>query len=260
MSLPRRSETALTSEHLRRAPLLLPLREIAGSLFPMKASTASRMTSSQIAAACDDLGPAIAAADEIRIAFCSMGKAHRHQSVKSLAREIDTNAGQFPISSLVSIRLLWGGPLAVSRRVILIVIYPIKKPPRRRLPHVFPKRFKAVTPSIADRDPPSAVIFELAAIGIETPAFHRRPASVKRTGHSAGCVAVGAILPAGTNAATGGRGSPLKIVSQDKDIFSAVTPAPPNGVAAFGVRIIHDDKSPKTPAGKIDASHGDHYA
>jgi hypothetical protein len=226
----------------------------------MKASATSSMASSQIAAAHDDIGSAIAAAGEIRVAFCSMRNAHRRQSSKSLATEINTNAGQSPVSSLVPIRLLGGGPLAVSGRVIPIVIYPVKKPSRRRVPHVFTERLKAVAPSIADRDATAAIILELATIGIETPPFHRRPTSVKRANHSLGRVPMGAVLPPRTNAATGGRGSPLKIVSQDKGLFSAVTAAPPNGVAAFGVRIIHDDKSPKALVGKIDASHGDHYA
>lgn len=85
-----------------------------------------------------------------------------------------------PHGSRVAPLLFSRGPAAVSRLVVPIVVYALKRPLWRALAHVGQKPSEAISPRGAYRNAASAIVLELNNVGVEASPLHCRPHAIHR--------------------------------------------------------------------------------
>lgn len=91
-----------------------------------------------------------------------------------------------PANATVPHLLCAGGPAAVLRAIVAIVVLPVQGVPRCwGLAHIGSERLEAFCPPFADLDPAPAVVGEACAGGVEASALHLQPNAVQpRSGPS----------------------------------------------------------------------------
>lgn len=119
-------------------------------------------------------------------------------------------------------------PTTITREVTSIIINAFN----RMLwgwfsPHIIQKTRKTITPTIADHDSPTAIMFEGSKIGIIATLNHCCPRMIFRTTTTS-------MLPVTTMATTALRVTMSKIISLTKRFGSTITKAMPKNVTTFG--------------------------
>jgi len=86
--------------------------------------------------------------------------------------------GDCAVCSRVVCLLAQGGPAAVFRRVIAVIVNAIQRKTRQRISHICVERLKAIAPSITDGDASSTIVGKRVAAWIKAAVFHVQPRSV----------------------------------------------------------------------------------
>lgn len=164
-----------------------------------------------------------------------------------------------PATSSVSGLLFPGRPKAIIGLVVSVIVSTFKAVlGRRAVAHVFKKRFKAVAPSIANLNAPTAVMAENLAIGVQAPLSHAGPNAVDRCASHA--VRSGAVSGPGARSITsaGLAIATSKRFSAYRFFIAAIALAKPHGAPLSAAEIVlnalDNDQSPKSLACDIDKS------